>query len=46
MLTATGRMTAEKSQELDESERLFAEYLANGGLIVYKTAVVLGRKAE
>ncbi|KAJ9645395.1 hypothetical protein H2204_000974 [Knufia peltigerae] len=46
MLNATGRMTAEKSQELDESERLFAEYLANGGLIVYKTAVVLGRKAE
>jgi hypothetical protein len=44
MLMATGGMTEEKRKLFDESQRLLAEYMGNGGLISYKTVVVVGRK--
>ncbi|KAK5197991.1 hypothetical protein LTR47_000221 [Exophiala xenobiotica] len=44
MLMATGGMTEEKGKLFDESQRLLAEYMGGGGLISYKTVVVVGRK--
>lgn len=46
MLMATGGMTEEKGKLFDESQRLLAEYMGNGGLISYKNVVVVARKVD